>query len=87
MLLTVDSVYGAWTGVDDEMMARVNASDEALTDAFGFPAYYNEQFPTQENWQEMLFGESYTRLLQVKKEVDPNVVFSCQQCVGSEAGF
>lgn len=65
----------------------MNATEESLTDVFGLAAYYNEQFPTNENWQDMQFGSNYARLLKIKQAVDPKGVFSCRNCVGSEGGF
>jgi FAD/FMN-containing dehydrogenase len=57
-----------------------------MTETFGTAAYYNEGYH-EENWQDTFFGKNYARLLEVKKKVDPDGVFSCNMCVGSEKGF
>lgn len=36
------------------------------------------------NWQTVTWGEKYARLLDVKREYDPNGLFWCRHCVGSE---
>ncbi|WPH01104.1 Hypothetical protein R9X50_00393900 [Acrodontium crateriforme] len=47
-------------------------------------AYMNEVDPTEAQWQYTLFGRNYARLLEIKKKWDPNGVFWCYHCVGSE---
>lgn len=42
-------------------------------------AYWNEP-----NFQRAFWGSNYERLLQIKKAVDPDDVFWCHICVGSE---
>lgn len=44
----------------------------------------SESDPTEPNWQEAKYGSNYDRLLSIKKNLDPNGVFWCKQCVGSE---
>jgi hypothetical protein len=36
------------------------------------------------NWQETFWGANYAKLLAIKKARDPNNVFWCFPCVGSE---
>ncbi len=36
------------------------------------------------NWQHTFWGANYERLLKIKREVDPDDVFWCTPCVGSE---
>ena len=46
--------------------------------------YMSESDPTEPEWQKAKFGGNYERLLRVKKVLDPEGVFWCKQCVGSE---
>ncbi|KAG5662014.1 hypothetical protein KAF25_004253 [Fusarium avenaceum] len=47
-------------------------------------AYVNEALPFEPNWQHTFWGSNYERLLAIKKAVDPEDVFWCFPCVGSE---
>ncbi|KAF7128693.1 hypothetical protein CNMCM5793_003544 [Aspergillus hiratsukae] len=47
-------------------------------------AYFNEADPDEPQWQSSFFGSNYARLLQTKQDYDPEGVFWCHQCVGSE---
>ena len=47
-------------------------------------AYLNEADPFQKDWREAFWGCHYPRLVQIKKQVDPNGVFWCSACVGAE---
>lgn len=47
-------------------------------------SYMNEGFYGEPNWQQAFFGENYARLAKIKKQVDPDEVFVCFPCVGSE---
>ncbi|KAK4636070.1 hypothetical protein CLAFUW4_01497 [Fulvia fulva] len=47
-------------------------------------AYMSESDPTEPEWQKTKFGEHYNELLRIKQRWDPNGVFWCKQCVGSE---
>lgn len=47
-------------------------------------AYVNEADPNEPNWQQAFWGSNYERLLKIKRRVDPEDVFWCQPCVGSE---
>lgn len=35
-------------------------------------------------WQEQFWGDSYPRLLEIKRKYDPDNHFTCKQCVGSD---
>ncbi|SPO03649.1 related to isoamyl alcohol oxidase [Cephalotrichum gorgonifer] len=48
-------------------------------------SYLNEAFPYEPNWQQAFWGDNYERLVEVKRSVDPDDVFWCFTCVGSEA--
>jgi len=59
--------------------------DELLA---GRGSYYNEGDYTEEAWQESYWGSNYAELLRTKSKYDPDNIFSCHQCVGSEkSGF
>jgi hypothetical protein len=47
-------------------------------------AYMSESDPTELDWQQSKYGINYKRLLQIKQKWDPNGIFWCSQCVGSE---
>ena len=68
------------------MRELIHNTTDRLNDVFGKAAYYNEQFPIDEDWQDLLFGDNYPRLLELKKRLDPEGVFSCTTCPSSEKG-
>lgn len=49
-------------------------------------SYMNEANPNEPNWQQKFFGsiEIYQRLKSIKDTVDPNGLFVCKNCVGSD---
>jgi hypothetical protein len=47
-------------------------------------SYANEASYFQENWQEEFWGDNYDKLFDIKNKYDPNGLFFCHQCVGSE---
>jgi len=47
-------------------------------------AYVNEASKYEPSWQKTFWGDNYERLLKLKRELDPDDVFWCQPCVGSE---
>ncbi|CAF3756681.1 unnamed protein product [Rotaria socialis] len=48
--------------------------------------YLNEADPNEPHWQQKFFGTQahYNRLKSIKKAVDPNGLFICKNCVGSD---
>jgi hypothetical protein len=46
--------------------------------------YLNEADPQTPNFRQAFWGSNYPRLLSFKRLVDPDGVFYCQHCVGSE---
>ncbi|KAF9572852.1 hypothetical protein EC968_009417 [Mortierella alpina] len=50
----------------------------------GSGSYFNEADPNEPNWQTSFFGSNYKRLKVIKDKVDPQGVFACSKCVGSE---
>ncbi|CAF1579770.1 unnamed protein product, partial [Adineta steineri] len=49
-------------------------------------AYMNEADPNEKYWQQKFFGtiENYNKLKSIKNRVDPNGIFVCNKCVGSD---
>ncbi|KAG0029599.1 hypothetical protein BGZ82_007835 [Podila clonocystis] len=50
----------------------------------GSGAYVNEADPNEPDWQDSFFGANYPRLRQIKDKYDPQGMFICRKCVGSE---
>ncbi|KAJ5619478.1 hypothetical protein N7510_003462 [Penicillium lagena] len=48
-------------------------------------AYINEAYWNEPNFQNAFWGSNYERLQEIKKAVDPDDVFWCHICVGSES--
>ncbi len=46
--------------------------------------YANEADYFQKNWQQAFWGKNYPQLLKIKLKYDPNGLFYCHHCVGSE---
>jgi hypothetical protein len=46
-------------------------------------AYVNYIDPLLHNWADMYYGENYERLKKIKKDIDPDNLFSFQQSIGS----
>jgi hypothetical protein len=47
-------------------------------------SYVNEADYFEPNWQQQFWGESYQRLSEIKGKYDPEGLFFCHHCVGSE---
>ncbi|CAE6533406.1 unnamed protein product [Rhizoctonia solani] len=47
-------------------------------------AYFNEADPLEPQWKKSFFGSHYDRLLEIKRQVDPKGLFTCNRCVGSD---
>jgi FAD/FMN-containing dehydrogenase len=47
-------------------------------------AYLNEADWNELQWQQVFYGKNYARLLQVKREYDPEGMFCARTAVGSE---
>lgn len=81
------SIFGPWDGITAAQNATIETVSESLTETFGSPAYYNEEYPADDDFSGVQWGSNYPRLLSIKKALDPKGVFSCRNCVGSEKGF
>ncbi|KAI0380260.1 putative alcohol oxidase [Hypomontagnella monticulosa] len=51
----------------------------------GGHSYLNEGDPFEPKWQEVFYGDNYSRLQQIKKKYDPEDVLYARTAVGSEA--
>ena len=51
----------------------------------GAGSYVNEADYFEPDWQRTFWGDNYERLLQIKRKYDPDGLFFCHHCVGSEA--
>ena len=50
----------------------------------GAGSYVNETDYFEPDWQREFWGDNYPRLLQIKRKYDPERLFVCHHCVGSE---
>lgn len=78
-----------WEGTDPRKLAkrkqdalRFGASLRSLSPSGG--TYSNEADPDTPDWQHAFWGSHYEKLLEIKRKVDPQGVFYCRACVGSE---
>jgi FAD/FMN-containing dehydrogenase len=66
--------------------ARMDAAAQILRDATpGAGSYVNETDYFEPDWQHTLWGDNYDKLLAIKRKYDPQGLFTCHHCVGSEA--
>lgn len=65
--------------------ARVHAAmDKVVAATPGSGSYVNETDYFEPNWQQSFWGTNYEKLLAIKRKYDPNNLFTCHHCVGSE---
>ncbi len=50
----------------------------------GSGTYANEVDYFEPDWQNSFWGVNYSKLLSIKQKYDPDNVFTCHHCVGSE---
>jgi FAD/FMN-containing dehydrogenase len=48
-------------------------------------SYVNETDYFEPDWQRAFWGENYPKLLAIKRTYDPDNLFTCHHCVGSES--
>lgn len=84
-----DAVPGVGQGIDRaeaiDGKARVTRAMNplrALTADAG--TYVNETDYFEPDWQRAFWGENYARLIELKRKYDPDSLFTCHHCVGSE---
>ncbi len=65
--------------------AGVTAAMRVIRDATpGSGSYVNEADYFEPDWQQSFWGENYQQLLEAKRKYDPEGLFYCHHCVGSE---
>ncbi|KAK7749828.1 hypothetical protein SLS53_000409 [Cytospora paraplurivora] len=75
--------WGPVQGWQAELLDRVLPAIEAVTPDSG--AYLNEANFGQRDWQGQFYGSNYDRLVEIKKQYDPDDLFYAVTAVGSEA--
>merc|ERR1719408_125864 len=71
----------------DELQRRFPnvASDESETEVQYSGSYWNEADYYEPEWQSSFWGKkNYAKLLGIKQKYDPDGIFTCHNCVGSE---
>jgi hypothetical protein len=78
-----------WTGTSPAKLMqkkadalKFGASLKSLNPSGG--TYSNEADPDSPDWQHAFWGSNYERLFSIKRALDPEGVFYCRSCVGSE---
>ncbi|KAF2092444.1 FAD-binding domain-containing protein [Rhizodiscina lignyota] len=80
----------SWMPLNETQRAIVEHDiNNVQTDAFRqlvphSGAYLNEAYWNEPNFQQAFWGSNYKRLQEIKRAVDPDDVFWCHVCVGSE---
>ncbi|CAF2190616.1 unnamed protein product [Rotaria magnacalcarata] len=69
-----------------QLLANRTAMLNTLSASTQGSCYLNEANPNELNWQETFFGSSaiYAQLKSIKNTFDPNGLFVCNNCVGSD---
>ena len=69
-----------------ELMVEVSGRLTEIVGEVG-GTYVNEANPYEPKWRETFWGPNYEKLLKVKKRIDPQNMFVCNRCVGSDIFF
>jgi len=71
--------------MSDFIVPRLKKLDyDPVTGKQTMGTYVNESDKEERTWQDSFWGEKYGRLKKIKAKYDPNGVFWCRPCVGSE---
>lgn len=71
--------------MSDVLVPRLKKLDyDANTGKQTMGTYVNESDKGEVTWQDSFWGDKYGRLKKIKAKYDPNGVFWCKPCVGSE---
>ncbi|KAF9028960.1 hypothetical protein BGZ52_004980 [Haplosporangium bisporale] len=76
-----DTPYGTQLVLQRKLTKSINRLRKISP---GGGTYQNEADPNEPDWQESFFGTNYPRLRSVHDKYDPNGLFVCRRCVGSE---
>ncbi|CAE6488987.1 unnamed protein product [Rhizoctonia solani] len=81
---------GSWSlNASDEEIQQLKTNTTQIVQEFGKiagladAAYFNEADPFEPQWKNSFFGDHYDRLLEIKQQVDPKGLFTCNRCVAS----
>ncbi|CAE6529064.1 unnamed protein product [Rhizoctonia solani] len=84
---------GSWPlSASNQEIEQIKANTTQIVQEFGKiaglddAAYFNEADPLEPQWEKAFFGTHYDRLLEIKRQVDPKGLFTCNRCVGSDLG-
>ncbi|KAG0235998.1 hypothetical protein BGW41_000585 [Actinomortierella wolfii] len=68
-----------------ELQRKLTKANDALRRITpGSGTYQNEADPNEPNFQQSFFGANYPRLYKIKHRYDPQGLFVCRRCVGSD---
>ncbi|CAE6461869.1 unnamed protein product [Rhizoctonia solani] len=81
----------AWAvNASSEEIHRLQANVTKVVQEFGKvagledAAYFNGADPFEPEWKKSFFGSHYDRLLEIKQQIDPKGLFTCNRCVGPD---
>jgi hypothetical protein len=77
-LTSANEIQGNWERYTETILKSLD------TLGMNGAAYLNEASAYEPDWKRTFWGPHYARLLEVKKQVDPENIFWCRRCVGSE---
>ncbi|TPX57014.1 hypothetical protein PhCBS80983_g04121 [Powellomyces hirtus] len=80
------AAHPGWRDALLHVVAIFPNSRQPLSDVSGprQAAYFNEADASEPNWRDLFWGAHYERLLKIKTRWDPNGLFYCFRCVGSD---
>jgi FAD/FMN-containing dehydrogenase len=91
IIATVASAYPGVRGHElnvasaEAQRARIAAAMKIIREAtLGAGAYVNETDYFEKDWKQEFWGANYPRLLEIKHKYDPDGLFLCHHCVGSD---
>ena len=71
------------TSLEDHYLQIAANMSKSLT-KFGRGTYLNEASPFLPDWKTAYWGGRYSELLRIKQVWDPDNIFTCYHCVGSD---
>ncbi|EUC55000.1 FAD-binding domain protein [Rhizoctonia solani AG-3 Rhs1AP] len=82
---------GSWAlNMSSEEIEVLKANTTQVVQDFGKiaglddAAYMNEADPLEPQWKKAFWGSHYERLAEIKRQIDPKGLFTCNRCVGSD---
>ena len=67
----------------NNVKTHVRKGLEGLSKILSSQATYTKEADYgEDSWQNILFGDRYERLLEIKRQYDPTALFNCWKCVG-----